>query len=130
MEWLRKNDDYARAVALAGRARMSTLSIDAVADFMAELLTQYAKKQRFRVQPSPGAVQIACEDDLWRHYARDPFWLKAYIMEDNSTCITPPAQASFAPPGYGGAYKGSKVRSSTHTNSTILTTKLSSFACK
>ena len=64
VRWLRQNDDYARSVALAGRARMSTLSIDAVADFMAELLRQYAKKQTFRVAPLAGAVKIACEDDV------------------------------------------------------------------
>ena len=56
-------------------------------------------------------VEIRCEDDLWRHYARDPFWLKSYIMEDNSTCISPPdATGGFHAPGYGGAYAGSKVR--------------------
>ena len=40
-----EHDDYARAVALAGRARMAALDTDAVADFMAELLKQYAAKQ-------------------------------------------------------------------------------------
>ena len=111
VRWLREHDDYARAVALAGRARMASLDTDAVADFTAELLTQYAAKQTFRVAPSRGAVKIACEDDLWRHYARDPFWLKLYLMEDNATCIRPPKPGTtFGPPGYGGAYMGSKVR--------------------
>jgi hypothetical protein len=42
VHWLQKNDDYARAVALAGRARMATLDVVGVAAFMAELLRQYA----------------------------------------------------------------------------------------
>ena len=74
------------------------------------LAAQYARKQTYRVQVSKGAVEIACEDDLWRHYARDPYWLQLYMMQDNATCIRPPAGSSFSPPGYGGAYAGSKAR--------------------
>ena len=33
---------------MAGRARMATLTVEAVSDFMAELLKQYAAKQTFR----------------------------------------------------------------------------------
>ena len=47
---------------------------------------------------------------LWRHYAREPFWLRSYLMEDNATCIKPPSTASLGPPGWGGSYAGSKVR--------------------
>ena len=107
VRWLKQHDDYARAVALAGRARMATLDIDAVADFMAELLSQYARKQTFRPRPAPGAVRIQCEDDLWRHYARDPGWMNHYLSEDNATCITPPPASGLGPPGWGGAYAGS-----------------------
>ena len=103
VRWLKENDAYARAVALAGRARMASLSVDGVADFMAELLTQYAAKQTFRPQPHPGAVEIRCEDDLWRHYARDPQWMAHYLMEDNSTCITPPPPGGLRAPGWGGS---------------------------
>lgn len=110
VRWLKQHDDYARAVALAGRARMATLDIDAVADFMAELLSQYARKQTFRPRPAPGAVRIQCEDDLWRHYARDPGWMNHYLSEDNATCITPPPASGLGPPGWGGAYAGSKPR--------------------
>ena len=110
VRWLREHDTYAQAVAMAGRARMASLTVDAVSDFMAELLTQYAALQTFRPTPSPGAVKIACEDDLWRHYARDPFWLKHYLMHDNATCIRPPDVSTIGPPGWGGAYKGSKPR--------------------
>jgi len=111
VQWLRKNDGYARAVAAAGRARMASVDVDGVSDFMAELLRQYAAKQAFRVQPQPGAVEISCEDDLWRHYARDPFWMAHYLTQDNSTCIQPVTPgAPLTAPGWGGAYRGSKVR--------------------
>ena len=36
-----------QAVALAGRARMSTLDVGALSDFMAELLSQYARRLSF-----------------------------------------------------------------------------------
>lgn len=111
VRWLRANDDYARAVAQAGRARMASLDVGALTDFMAEVLTQYAKRQAFRVQPQPGAVRIDCEDDLWRHYALSRPWLELYKNEDNSTCLHPPKQGeALRPPGWGGAYQGSKPR--------------------
>ena len=111
VRYLQQHDSYARAVAAAGRARMSTLDGDGIASFYAELFKQYARLQRFEVQVLPGAVELACEDDLWRHYARDRFWMRHYLSEDNSTCIRPIAQdAPLAAPGWGGAYRGSKVR--------------------
>jgi len=111
VRWLRQNDDYARAVAAAGRARMSSLNVGAVTDFMAELLTQYASRQAFRVEPLAGAVRIECEDDLWRHYALSMGWARAYMKEDNGTCVHPPPPgATLGPPGWGGAYRGSKPR--------------------
>ena len=45
---------------------------------------------------------------MGRHYARDPGWMNHYLMEDNATCIRPPPKAG--PPGWGGAYAGSKPR--------------------
>ena len=111
VRWLRKNDDYARAVALAGRARMSTLDVGALTDFMAEVLSQYARRQEFRPAVHPGAVRIECEDDLWRHYALSKPWANAYMMQDNATCVHPPKPgATLGPPGWGGAYAGSKPR--------------------
>ena len=89
---------------------MSSLDVKALSDFMAEVLTQYARRQAFRsVTPQPGAVRINCEDDLWRHYARDPGFLKHFRSEDNATCVRP-ISPPFRPPGWGGAYNGSKVR--------------------
>ena len=56
-------------------------------------------------------VRIECEDDLWRHYALSKGWANAYIMEDNATCVHPPAaDATLGPPGWGGSYAGSKTR--------------------
>ena len=112
VRWLRANDGYARAVAQAGRARMLSLDIVGVTDWMAELLTQYAGRLAQPVRgPQPGAVLIDCEDDLWRHYALSRPWLENYLMKDNRTCVhPPPADAKLAGPGWGGAYRGSKPR--------------------
>ena len=111
VRWLRENDDYARAVAQAGRARMSSLDVGALTDFMAEVFAQYARRQAFQVRPQPGAVRIECEDDLWRHYALSRPWLDNYLMLDNATCVHPPAKGEkLGPPGWGGAYRGSKPR--------------------
>ena len=111
VEMLQRNDSYARAVAEAGRARLAALDVGAITDYMAKLLTQYAKRQRFRVAPAAGAAQIDCEDDLWRHYGRDRSFINHFHAEDNATCIHPIAPGMrLGPPGWGGAYRGSKVR--------------------
>jgi protein glucosyltransferase len=44
VRWLKEHDEYARSVAAAGRARMAALDSNAVADYMAESLRQYAGK--------------------------------------------------------------------------------------
>jgi hypothetical protein len=112
VRWLRDHDEYARAVALAGRARMASLDIAQVALFMSTLLTEYATRlERKPSRPQPGAVRIECEDDLWRHYALSKGWARLYMMQDNGTCVHPPKPgASLAPPGWGGSYAGSKPR--------------------
>ena len=43
VRYLQQHDSYARAVAAAGRARMSTLDGDGIASFYAELFKQYAR---------------------------------------------------------------------------------------
>ena len=59
----------------------------------------------------PGAVAINCEDDLWRHYARERWFMEKYVVQDNATCVTPIRRgAALGPPGWGGAYNGSKPR--------------------
>jgi len=50
VRWLRKNDEYARAVGQAGRARMTSLGAGGLADFIAELLTQYSRRQQARLE--------------------------------------------------------------------------------
>ena len=111
VRWLRDNDDYARAVAQAGRARMSSLDVGALTDFLAEALTTYAARQSFQPRQQKGSVRIECEDDLWRHYALSRGWMNHYLMQDNATCVHPPEPgAKLRPPGWGGAYAGSKPR--------------------
>ena len=111
VKWLRENDNYARAVAVAGRERMKSLDVSTLTNFMSEVFRQYAKKQSFTVKPQPGAVRINCEDDLWRHYSIYPGFFKEFGMQDNSTCIKPPIPGTrLEPPGWGGAYIGSKPR--------------------
>ena len=111
VRWLQKNDEYARAVAHAGRARMASLDARGLSDFMLELLSQYSKRLMFPVRPQPGAVHIECEDDLWRHYALSRPWLESYLTRDNTTCVHPPDPGTkLGPPGWGGAYRGSKPR--------------------
>ncbi|KAL1511513.1 hypothetical protein AB1Y20_006321 [Prymnesium parvum] len=111
VRWLRQNDQYARAVARAGRERLASLDNRALADFLAELLRGYAKRQKFQPKPLPGAVRIECEDDLWRHYSREQWFQDKFILRDNSTCIRAiPPGTVFRPPGWGGAYNGSKPR--------------------
>jgi hypothetical protein len=112
VRWLRANDGYAQAVAQAGRARMEALGAAALSDFMRELLSQYSKRLKFKVTVQPGAVRIDCEDDLWRHYALDRVWLARYLTQDNSSCVHSPLNgaAPLGPPGWGGAYRGSKPR--------------------
>ena len=58
VEQLRKNDSYARSVAQAGRERLKALDVAVVTDFMAELLTEYAARQTFKVVPAQGATPI------------------------------------------------------------------------
>ena len=111
VRWLREHDDYARAVAQAGRARMSSLDVGALTEFMAETLRAYAARQAFKPKIQPGAVRIECEDDLWRHYALSRGWMKDYLKEDNATCVHPPKPGeTLSRPGWGGAYAGSKPR--------------------
>ena len=48
---------------------------------------------------------------MWRHYALSRGWLAGYLTRDNATCVPPPtAGAILSPPGWGGAYRGSKPR--------------------
>eukprot|EP00965_Chrysotila_dentata_P043024 1428679-Pleurochrysis_carterae.AAC.1 len=111
VRFLRANDGYARAVAEAGRARMASLDIAQLSTFMAELLSQYARRQAYKVRPQQGSVRIECEDDLWRHYALSRGWLNNYLTEDNGTCVHVPAHGTaLRPPGWGGSYNGSKPR--------------------
>ena len=72
-----------------GRSRAhGRADIDAVSDFMAELLSQYASKQTFAVRRplvrSKFTAKTTCGATML-----EPAWMEHYLMEDNSTCIRP-----------------------------------------
>ena len=59
VRWLKEHDTYARAVAMAGRARMASLTVEAVADFMGELLAQVRSPAFSRLLlPSPSVSDL------------------------------------------------------------------------
>ncbi|KAG8462603.1 hypothetical protein KFE25_010428 [Diacronema lutheri] len=101
---------HARRIGEAGAERMGALTINEVATYCTKLLHGYAKRLAFKPAPIEGAVEVNCVDDLWRHYDKDeraPWFLKM-LTHDNASCIRPP-QPPFVAPGYGGAYRGSRV---------------------
>ena len=106
IEWLQMNDDIAARIADNGRRRMLALDTPTVLRYCAELLRAYAKRQTFRPSRVDASVEIACEDDLVRRYDRDGH-LQRYLTQDNATCLR--LQRPLRPPGWGGAYDGSKV---------------------
>ena len=38
-------------------------------------------------QVLPGAVELSCEDDLWRHYAREKAWMRHYLLTLTGFCF-------------------------------------------
>lgn len=103
--WLKAHEESARSIASAGRRRMEQLDDEAIADYGATMLREYARKQRF--VPAPLDVEVLCEDDIVRHYDRDGHLVGRYLTEDNASCIGPLRKVTS--PGWGGAYNGSKV---------------------
>lgn len=97
-------------IAAAGQARMAALTKEQVMSYCATILRGYARRMRFKAAPVRGAFEVNCVDDLWRHYEKDfrEPWFAKMITNDNSSCLRPPT-APFQPPGYGGAYRGTKV---------------------
>lgn len=103
---------HARRIAEAGAERMGALTIGEVRSYCTKLLHGYARRLEFKPRPVKGAIEVNCVDDLWRHYEKDERapWFAKMLTEDNSSCIRPPDPSlGFGPPGYGGAYKGSRV---------------------
>jgi protein glucosyltransferase len=101
---------HARRVGAAGAARMGALSLAEVMTYCAKLLRGYAARQAFVPRPAEGAFEVNCVDDLWRHYDKDSRapWFRHMLTEDNATCIRTPTPP-FAPPAFGGAYRGTRV---------------------
>lgn len=98
---LKADPERAARIAAAGQQRMRELDMDAVLAYVYELLVQYSRLQNFAPEPAEGAHEIACEDDLHRHYGT-PYLL----THDNETCVE---LREIAPPGWGGAFDGSLV---------------------
>lgn len=101
----------AERIARAGQARMAALTEAEVLRYCEMTLRKYASLLKFKPKPEPGGLEINCVDDLWRHYEKDVLqpWFAKMLTEDNSSCIRRP-EAPFLPPGYGGAYLGTKVQ--------------------
>ena len=108
IEQLKKNDDYAKQIARNGMLRMASLDKTNVVKFVSIMLNEYAARQTFKVTRDPGAIEIKCEDDLWRHYGRDQHFISHFTTQNNRTCIG--GVGKIQAPGWGGSYIGSKVR--------------------
>ena len=85
---LEANPKLAASIAARGTRRMLRFDMEAVTDYVAHLIREYAKRQRFNVKRLENTVEIRCEDDLYHHYDHNG-GLKRYITEDESTCIAP-----------------------------------------
>jgi hypothetical protein len=101
---------HARRIAAAGAERMGQLTIGEVKSYCTKLLRSYATRLAFKPKPIEGSFEVNCIDDLWRHYEKDAKapWFSKMITQDNSSCIRPPTPP-FVAPGYGGAYRGTRV---------------------
>ena len=104
---LQADPAYARAIAKAGQERMAAMDTDEVAHYCYEMLKVYAASQRFVPKRDPRSWEVNCEDDLVRHYDRGTMLQERYLVEDNSSCLRPPAPgAPLHAPGWGGDYAG------------------------
>jgi len=101
---LERDRAWGEAIAARGTRRMRRFDMDAVTDYVAHVLREYAKRQAFNVRRQEGTAEVGCEDDLYRHYDHNG-GLRKYITEDNSTCLAPPLPfSSIAAPAWGGTY--------------------------
>ncbi|EOD34076.1 hypothetical protein EMIHUDRAFT_441372 [Emiliania huxleyi CCMP1516] len=112
---LQRDPEYARSLAQRGFERMLQMDTAEVTHYCYEMLKGYAALQRFTPKRDPRSIEINCEDDLIRHYDRgrgDTYagvLQERYLTQDNSTCLRPPsAGAPLGPPGWGGAFNGTK----------------------
>ena len=105
---MEENKSRARSIAAAGTRRMAAFNADAVYDYVATVLTEYASRMTFEPKRSPGSFEVSCEDDLYRHYDHDG-GMARFLTEDNSTCLDwgkegAKTTATIGAPGWGGSY--------------------------
>lgn len=104
---LQADPAWAKSLAAAGQARMASMDVEEVTHYCYQMLKGYAALQKFTPKRDPRSWEVNCEDDLVRHYDRGNMIKPLYLIEDNSTCLRPPAaDTPLAPPGWGGAYQG------------------------
>lgn len=108
VERLEKNPRRAAAIAARGTRRMARFDMEAVTDYVAHLIREYATRLRYNVKRVKRSEEIRCEDDLYHHYDYNGALLK-YKTSDNATCLTPPASPRNSGGG-GGSGDASGVR--------------------
>jgi hypothetical protein len=86
VEKLEKNPRLAAGIAARGTRRMARFDMDAVTDYVAHLIREYAKRQQFTVVRLENTAEIRCEDDLYHHYDVNG-GLKKYLTHDDSSCL-------------------------------------------
>ena len=58
---MEENKSRARSIAAAGTRRMAAFNADAVYDYVATVLTEYASRMTFEAKRSPGSFEVSCE---------------------------------------------------------------------
>uniref|UniRef100_A0A7S0WWC6 Glycosyl transferase CAP10 domain-containing protein n=1 Tax=Pyramimonas obovata TaxID=1411642 RepID=A0A7S0WWC6_9CHLO len=97
---MRSDDLAAQQMAQRGTELMGQLTMDGVCRYVAEVLTEYSRLQRFTVVRDPLASPINCEDDLWHRYRLDGRWNdEDYLTHDRSLCVDPSEADGVPPPG-------------------------------
>jgi len=105
---LQADPAWAESMARAGQAQISSLDTREVAHYCYQMLKAYAAMQRFVPKRDPRSWEVNCEDDMVRHYDRGSMLQNLYLVQDNSSCLRPPAaDAPIVAPHYGGSYAGS-----------------------
>ena len=90
---LQADPAFARSIATAGQERMAQMDVDEVAHYCYQMLRAYAASQRFKPKRDPRSWEVNCEDDLVRHYDRGTMLRGRYLVQDNTSCLRPPADA-------------------------------------
>ena len=89
VEMLRRNDAWARSIGAAGQRQMRRMDEASVESYVFTLLRSYAALQRFVPRPTRRAVQVNCEDDVYRLVRLDHRAID-FTTGDPTRCIVPP----------------------------------------